>query len=675
MKRSAFSQQQSLAQRLQQGLRLHQQGRLDEAAMHYVAVLGVQRDNFDAVHLFGVARLQQGRHAEAVGHIQSALKLNPESAEAWSNLGVALAGLGQLAEALASYDNALGLKPHYPEALCNRAGALRGLKRPEDALASYARAIALRPDYIEALYNCGLVLKDLAHPEGALACYDRAVALRPGFAEAHNNRGAALQDLKRHAEALASYDRAIAIRPDYAEAHNNRGAALHDLDRREEALASYDRALAILPAYPQAHYNRGNALRGLRRTEEALLSYERALALRPDYAEAANNLGNAWQDLDRHEEALAGYDRALALRPDYAEALNNRGLVLDRLKRPTEALASFEAALARRPDSPEVRLNRGLNALRMGRFAAGWRDYESRFDVKGASKRKLLAPCPSWKGEEVADKRIIVYEEQGLGDIIQMSRFLPLIAARGADVTFLVRASLHRLLRALGPRVRLIDRAPEGESFDLQCALKSLPGVLAVSHQNSPPSAPYLRAEEALASRWADRLGRDGFKIGVCWRGNAMTRTETDRFFAQRFLEPLAAIEGARLISLQQAGDGDRLDDAPPGMRIETPGGEFDAGPDAFVDTAAVMSFLDLVVSADTSIAHLAGALGRAVFVALKHAPDWRWMLDRPDTPWYPTMTLYRQEVRGEWADVFATMAGDVARLNLRNPRGAVAAA
>ena len=610
MKSSAFSQQHSLAQRLQQGLRLHQQGRLDEAAMHYVAVLSVQRDNFDAMHLFGVARLQQGRHADAVSSIQAALKFNPRNAEAWSNLGIALAGLGQLAEALASYDKALGLKPDYPEALFNRAGALRALNRPEDALASYARAIALRPDYVEALYNCGLVLKDLDHPEGALVCYDRAVALRPGFAEAHNNRGAALQDLKRHAEALASYDRALAIRPDYAEAHNNRGAALYDLDRREEALASHDRALAILPAYPQAHYNRANALRGLGRSEEALASYDRALALRPDYAEAASNLGNAWQDLDRHEEALAAYDRALALRPDYAEALNNRGLVLDRLKRPTEALASFEAALALRPDYPEVRLNRGLNALRMGRFAAGWRDYESRFDVKGASKRKLLAAYPLWRGQDIEGKRLIVYEEQGLGDIIQMSRFLPLIAARGADVTFLVRGSLHRLLGSLGPCVRLIDRAPEAEGFDFQCALMSLPGVLAISHQNLPPSAPYLRAQEALAARWAERFGRDGFKIGVCWRGNAMARTETDRFFAQRFLAPLAAIEGARLISLQQ-GAADRLDDAPPGMRIETPGGDFDAGPDAFVDTAAVMSFLDLVVSADTSIAHLAGALGR----------------------------------------------------------------
>jgi tetratricopeptide (TPR) repeat protein len=499
--------------------------------------------------------------------------------------------------------------------------------------------------------------------------------LRPGFAEAHNNRGAALQDLKRFAEALASYDRALAIRPDYAEAHSNRGAALYELDRPEEALASYDRALAILPAHAQAHYNRGNALRGLRRAEEALAAYERALALRPDHAEAANNLGNAWQDLNKPEEALAGYDRALALRPDYAEALNNRGLVLDRLKRPTEALASFEAALALRPDYPEVRLNRGLNALRMGRFAAGWRDYESRWDVKGAAKRRLLAPYPLWKGQEIEGKSIIVHEEQGLGDVIQMSRYLPLMAARGADVTFLVRASLRRLLGGLGPCVRLIDRAPESEAFHFQCALMSLPGVLSAAHQNLPSVVPYLRAEEALVARWADRLGRDGFKIGVCWRGNAMARTETDRFFAQRSLEPLAAIAGVRLISLQRAGGADRLDDAPPDMRIETLGAAFDAGPDAFVDTAAVMSCLDLIVSADTSIAHLAGALGRAVWVALKHAPDWRWMLDRPDTPWYPTMTLYRQEVRGDWADVFATMASDVARLGQRERQGVVAAA
>jgi tetratricopeptide (TPR) repeat protein len=654
-------------------------------------------------------RLQQGHVAEALTTIQAALKLNPKSAEAWSNLGIAFGSLGRLPEALASYDNALAIKPDYPEALYNRGAALRDLKRPEDALASYGRAIVLRPDYVEALYNCGLVLKDLDHPKGALACYDRAIALKPNYAEAHNNRGAALQDLEQFDEALASYDQAIAIRPDFADAHNNRGAALqrlkrvedalascdaaiaimpdfaqahnnrgaalHDLNRSEEALKSYDRALAIRPAYPEALHGRGNTLRSLHRPQEALASYDRALELRPDYAEAVNNRGGACQELNRPEEALASCDRALALRPDYSEALNNRGFVLGKLKRPLEARASFDRALAIRPDYSEARLNRGLNALMMGDFATGWRDYESRWDVKGAPARNLVAPYSVWRGEAIEGKRVIVYEEQGLGDIIQISRFLPLIAARGAEVTFLVRSSMHRLLRAFSSSVRFVDKAPEGEVFDLQCALMSLPGAFGTSHQNLPSKVPYLFADEALVARWARSLGGDGAKIGICWQGNPNVRTEIDRSFPLRRLEPLAAMPGVRLISLQKADGLDQLHDLPSGMRIETLGADFDAGPDAFADTAAIMSLLDLVITADTSIAHLAGALGRSVWVALKHVPDWRWMLDRSDTPWYPTMSLYRQQVRGDWAGVFERIGADVARLSPRERSSAAASA
>ena len=230
-------------------------------------------------------------------------------------------------------------------------------------------------------------------------------------------------------------------------------------------------------------------------------------------------------------------------------------------------------------------------------------------------------------------------------------------------MTFLARGALHRLLQPLAPAIRLVDHAPDGETFDFQCALMSLPGLLGVSASNLPAEIPYLYAEPGLAARWAARLGGGGVTVGVCWQGNPDAVSEAGRSFPLRALAPLASLPGVRLISLQKTHGLDQLAALPAGMQVETLGEAFDDGPDAFVDTAAAMAGLDLVVTADTSIAHLAGALGRRVWVALKQAPDWRWGLDRADSPWYPTMRLYRQRARGDWTGVFEAIAADAARL------------
>ena len=592
----------SLSQRLQQAVQAHQQGQLDQAALYYAAILKTEPNHFDAMHLLGVARLQQDRNAEGLDKIQAALRLKPASVEALLNLGLVLRKLGRLEEAVASYDKALALRPDFVYALCNRGVTLQDLKRPEEALASYDKALAIRPTAGEALCNRGIAL---------------------------NNRGIALQDLKRPEEALACYDKALAISPDYAEALNNRGNALQDLRRPEEALASYDKALAIRPDYAEALNNRGNALRDLMRPEEALACYYKAIAISPDYAEAHNGLGAALQDLKRPEEAQAWYDKAIAIRPDFAGA----------------------------------HFSRGANALSMGDFLAGWRGYEYRWDLKDAEARRLLAPFPYWKGEDIGGRRIIVYEEQGLGDIIQVSRFLTQLVALNAEVTFLLRPSMHRLMRPLSRSVRLVATPPEDETFDFQCALMSLPGAFGANSENVPSNVPYLFAEEAVVARWRERLGDHGLKIGICWQGNPGAKIDIGRSFPLRCFQPLAAMPGVRLISLQKAHGLDQLENLPSGMKVETLGEEFDAGPDAFIDTAAVMSVLDLVITSDTSVAHLAGALGRPVWVVLKHAPDWRWMLDRSDSPWYPTMRLYRQTIRDDWESVFHQIAADVARL------------
>ena len=648
--------------RVQRGLALHQEGRIEEAALHYAAVLDAQPDHFDALHLLGVVRFQQDRDAEGLDMIRSALRLQPTHAEALSNAGLVLGKMGRIAEALASFDQALAIRPDYAEALNNRGNVLHSLGRIGEALASYDRALAIRPDYAEALNNRGSALRDLKRPEEALASYDRAMAIWPDNAEAFNNRGTVLQDLDRAAEALASYDKALAIQPDYAAALNNRGVALQNLKRLDEALASYDRALAVSPAYADALSNRGSVLQDLRRPEEALASFDQALAIRPDYPEALHNRGNVLHDLQRPGEAVASYDKALALRPNYAEALNNRGSALHDLQRSQEALASCNRALAIRPDYPEARFDRGIIALATGDFPAGWAGYEQRWNLKEAPPRKLVAPYPAWKGEDLRGKRIIVYEEQGLGDVIQFSRFLLRLAALGAGVTFLVRASMHRLLRALAPAIRLADTHPAGEVFDFQCALLSLPSVLGTTLDTVPADIPYLVPEAPLVAAWQRRIGHEGVKIGIAWQGNPTSKADIGRSFPLRCYRPVAAIPGVRLISLQKTHGAAQLASLPAGMTVETLGADWDSGPDAFVDTAAVMAALDLVIAPDSAIAHLAGAMGRPVWVVLKAVPDWRWMLDRANSPWYPTARLYRQRRRGDWDEVFERIAAGLAQ-------------
>ena len=483
----------------------------------------------------------------------------------------------------------------------------------------YSQVLKTSPENFDALHLLGALAFQNRSLHEAIAFFERALKINPHFAPLQFNLGNALKELGEFGKAIQIYDKAISIHPDYPEAFNNRGVTLQNLKKLHEALASYERAIAVQPKYAEAFYNRGIVLKELNRLDEAVESYGRAISIRPDYAEAFYNRGIALKELNRFDEALASYDKAISVQPDYADACWNKGL---------------------------------LNLL-LGRLQEGFSLYEAR-KLKSEPSGARTYPKPLWLGEDdLAGKTILIHWEQGLGDTIQFCRYVLLLAKMGAKVLFAPQTSLKRLMSALATVCALVDATDPHLEFDHHCPLLSLPLAFKTDLATIPSQSPYLQADPDLILKWRQALGENGFKIGICWQGSA-GKVDAGRSFPLRQFAALSGVPGIRLISLHKGEGEGQLHDLPEGMVVETLGSDFDSGPDAFTDTAAVMKCCDLVITSDTAVAHLAGALGIKTWVALKYVPDWRWLLDREDSPWYPTMRLFRQKSIGDWDGVFA---------------------
>ena len=513
------------------------------------------------------------------------------------------------------------------------------------------------PSEPNALYSEACLAWREGRREEAIARLDEALKRRPDFAEALSMGAYMLSESGKPEAALRFYRRALDIDPSLVVARMNAGKLLFERRRFTEALEEFEIAAALAPGDPDAWCSRAGALRELGRLEESLEAARRALCLRPDFVEAAINLGNAYLKLDRMEEALAAYRRASAARSDCAAALCGEALALRNLGRLEEALAAFETAEAL--GSREAVAGKGCLLLTLGDFERGFEGYEARW-LEGKSLAEALGTrFPTWSGPGRPGERVLVINDHGLGDTIQFVRYLRLMAKAGAETTLACPPKLHRLLSS-GVPVRFVDFPPAQKSFDAQIAISSLPRAFRTRLSTIPAEVPYLSAEAPLQRRWAERIGAAGFKIGVVWQGNPNPEADRARSFPLAALAPLAATGGVRLISLQKGYGEEQLSDLPAPMRVETLGPEFDSGSDAFVDAAAAMMQCDLIVTCDTSIAHLAGALARPVWVLLKSDAEWRWMRERADSPWYPTMHLFRQSRRGVWSDVVDAMAREL---------------
>jgi tetratricopeptide (TPR) repeat protein len=527
--------------------------------------------------------------------------------------------------------------------------ALHQQSRLDEAEKLYARVLKAQRDNFDALHLLGMLNHQRGKAGEAYRLITAALKVQPRSPDALSNLGLVLHALKRSGEALASIDKALALAPGHLDALNNRGNLLLDLKRPAEAIAAFDAVLAQAPRHVQALINRGNARAGMGQAEPALVDYEAALALAPGHPLALYNRGNALSALGRERDALAAYDGALAAAPNHPNAWANRGMVLAALNRHQDALASYGRALALQPDNADVHFNAALSLLTMGDYARGLAEYEWRWKRAGMGARKDLRK-PLWQGETpLAGKTILLHAEQGLGDTVMFARYAPLLARAGARVVLEVEPELKGLLAGLEGVTAVVGRAEPLPPFDVHCPLTSLPLACRTELSKVPADIPYLHASESLVAKWRSRLdGVPAPYVALAWSGRATHVNDRNRSLSLSQLEPLLEADDVRFVSIQhelRPADAEILAREP---RIAHLGAELAD----FADTAAVLSLADLVICVDTSIAHVAGALGRPTWVLLPFQPDWRWTLESETSPWYPGMRLFRQPAPGQWAPV-----------------------
>ena len=620
---------------LERAVAAHTAGNLAAAQELYRSVLEASPDNHVALHLLGVSFIQQGRPDRGIPLVERALLLKPDDAIAHFNLGC----------------------------------ALQGLNRPDEASACYERALALNPDHAEAHLNLGNALQALGIHEEAIAHYQRALALRRDSADAYNNWGNSLQALNRHDEAIACYERALALRADHAEAHNSLGNSLSALGRYDEAITSYERAVAIKPTYAEAHNNLAFSLQAVNRFDDALACVAQALALKPDLAEAYNHWGMVLHALNRHDEAIARYDHALALKPDYAEAQWNKSLALLSQGRFREGWQLYEKRWRRKRAAALEDFNRPLWPGPQGAAGVPPRQANGgRAGVPSAipSNRGAITRAAGFlrtlagRGEAAAGANLLLQYEQGFGDTIQMLRYVALLEHSGVRCWIQAPTELAALAQRSFPRSRVVAIGQCPAQVQFRIPMLSLPLALRTfSEADIPRAVPYLVVDEGKKAAWAQRLATPrGRKVGLVWRGRPTHKNDHNRSVPLQTLLPLLLRTQIQFVALQKD-----LTQAESGELAQHDNvTALDEELVSFDDTAAAVSALDLVITVDSALAHLSGALGKTTWVLLPFSADWRWLRSRSDCPWYPSARLFRQLSPGDWAGVVDDVADSLCR-------------
>lgn len=665
---------------MQQGIACHQQGDFSQAQTLYRQVLAQQPNHFDALHLLGVIAAQQQdalqaeqlmaqalsinashdfvwanrgnalrelkRWEEALQCFQQAVSLNPSNAEAWNYLGDAYRALNQSEPAVESYQRALMLNPEDERASFNLAMLLRMLRRDAEALEAFAQVINLSNNNADAYRERGNLQLDRLQYYQAIMDFDAAISLQAHDAHSYFNRGVAFAGVQNFQSAFDSYEQALAIDTSNPYLYFNRGVAQEQLGHHEAALQSYDEAIIRKVDFLEAYLNRGNVLKALGRFEESIFTLSRMILMNPNYAEAYNNRANGLKKLGKIQEAIADYDQAIALKPDYHEALNNRGNLRKDLGLFEAAMQDYDQALTLNTDYISCRWNKSLLLILQGDYQQGWELYEWRLQEPSLRDKHYQLAFPGWRGEyPLQGKTILIYAEQGYGDVIQFARYLLLLKQQGAQLIFEVFQPLHALMQTLPVDMLLISKGEPIPHFDTYCPVMSLPYALKTRVEDIPAPIPYLSADAEKVAAFKSSLQPDKrLQVGLVWSGSTKHDNDANRSIALQDLTALLALD-VGWHSLQKeyrVYDQNTLLKYPEIQQYQDQLHDFS-------DTAALIACMDLVITVDTSVAHLAGALGKPVWIWIPFSPDYRWLLEREDSPWYPTARLFRQPHVGDW--------------------------
>jgi len=603
----------------------HEAGKLDVAERVYRQVLAQNPNHSDALHLLGVLLHQRGRHAEALELIKRAIALVATNAAYYSNQGLVLRALGRRDEAVATLLAAIKVDPAYIGSYKNLGTTLNELGRHDEAATVLQKLVGIQPRDFGSWKQLGIANYRRRQFPSAIEAFQKAIELNGQDAETQNNLGVCFKDSGRLAEAEAAYRQAIAVRPNYAEAHNNLGILFSDQGNARVAIESFREALRHNAKLLDARHNLGVTLRDLGEFEEAGRYLAEVLEVDPSHAEAHNNTGVNYQHQGLYDLALRHYEHALRAKPDHIWAHFNRSQVW----------------------------------LLQGRYPEGFLEYEWRWKRPGLAASPF--PRPLWDGSDRPHQTILLHAEQGLGDTIQFLRYVPLVCQRVGKVIIECQAPLVNLLAGYPGVAEFVAKGSPLPDFDLHSPFMSLAAIFGSRVDTLPGQSPYLAPSEGLAKIWKDKLAAlPGRKFGINWQGNPKYHRDAQRSFPLAALAPLAAIPDVTLVSLQKIHGREQLAEIAERFQVVDLAPDLDEANGPFMDTAAVITALDLVVTSDTATAHLAGAIGAPTWLAVSHSPDWRWH-DRGETsPWYPSMRLFRQSTPGDWTGVFQRMAEEL---------------
>ncbi len=629
----------------------HQAGDLEAAAASYEAILEKHSENFDALFLLGTLHLQRREIDDACKLLKKALILKPDHAMAHNNLGTTFQVKGQLEKAEECYHRACVLKQDDPKIHSNLGDIYREQGNFDKAVISYKNAMRHNPDSAESHCNLGALFQEMGRVDDAVGCYHRALELKPAYALAHSNLGMALQELGELNEAVECCLKASQLAPDSEVLQNNLGTALKGLRQFNDAAECYRNAIALKPDYAEAHNNLGTISLEQKEFHKAVDCYKRAIELKPDYAMAYSNLGMVWRELGKLDASIESCSRAIKVDPNCAEAHNNIGTSLQERGQLDEAIISYKRAISLKPDYALAHMNNAIALLLAGNFKDGWQEYEWRLHI-----RRHISETPEktlWDGLCLSGKSILVYVEQGFGDTIQFARYLPMVRARGGRVVLECQKELIRLLRGFSGIDELIEYTPVRKSvapFDVHVPLLSLPGIFGTTLETVPADIPYIKVDSTLSMEWYKKFNKNkDLKVGIVWSGNPENANDRNRSCSLTDFAVLGDIPGTTFYTLQKGAAAVEASHPPEGMVIVN----LEKDLRDFVDTAAVIANLDLVISIDTAVVHLAGAMGKRVWNLLPFTPAWRWLQYRDVSPWYPTMRLFRQSHPNDWLGLF----------------------